>query len=168
MRYWWDPPAHAVAMAYFPAWPPTATVSQSVCRVEAFSGDFTCRQCGTEGDFYRRRICARCALRGNRNRFDLSTARAALEVMAEIVEALCGVDWPASIVTWKRSPRVQESRHRIGPGVIPPTHQGLDAAGTDKAINHLRSLLSNTPVSWLPAMNRWLGLNVGFPRNSRR
>ena len=28
-------------------------------------GDFTCRQCGAEGDFYRRRTCARCALRGD-------------------------------------------------------------------------------------------------------
>ena len=26
-------------------------------------GDFTCRRCGAEGDFYRRGTCARCALR---------------------------------------------------------------------------------------------------------
>ena len=81
--------------------------------------------------------------------------------MAPIVEALCGVERPASILTWKRSPRVQELLTGLASGDIPLTHQGLDEAGTDKATNHLRSLLEHAgilaardePLAWF---ERWL------------
>ena len=68
-------------------------------------GDFTCRQCGAEGDFYRRKTCARCALRDDLTALMIDGARSP-QAMAPIVEALCGVERPASILTWKRSPRV--------------------------------------------------------------
>ena len=70
-------------------------------------GDFTCRDCGTEADFYRRATCARCALRQDLTALMIDGAQRR-EAMAPIVEALCRVDRPASILTWKRSPRVQE------------------------------------------------------------
>jgi hypothetical protein len=83
------------------------------------------------------------------------------QAMAPIVEALCDVDRPASILAWKRSPRVQELLTGLASGAIPLTHQGLDEAGTDKAINHLRSLLEHAgilaardePLAWF---ERWL------------
>src|SRR4051794_23601702 len=87
--------------------------------------------------------------------------------MAAIVEALCRVERPASILTWKRSPKVKALLAGLACGEIPLTHQGLDNVGTDIATNHLRSLLE-TPASWLPATNRWPGSSIGSPRNSRR
>jgi hypothetical protein len=87
------------------------------------------------------------------------------QAMAPIVEALCDVDRPASVLTWKRSPRVQELLTGLASGDIPLTHQGLDEAGTDKAINHLRSLLEHAgilaardePLAWF---ERWLSTKL--------
>ena len=71
-------------------------------------GDFTCRGCGTEGDFYRRATCSRCALRQDLTALMIDGAQRPRQLWPPIVEALCRVDRPASILTWKRSPRVQE------------------------------------------------------------
>jgi hypothetical protein len=85
--------------------------------------------------------------------------------MAAIVEALCDVDRPASILSWKRSSRVHELLTGLAAGDIPLTHQGLDEAGTDHAINHLRSLLEHAgiltardePLAWF---ERWLSTKL--------
>jgi hypothetical protein len=108
-------------------------------------GDFTCGQCGAEGDFYRRKTCIRCALRDDLTALMIDGARDP-HAMAPIVEALCRVERPASILTWKRSPRVQELLTGLASGDIPLTHQGLDEAGTDKAANHLRSVLEHAGI----------------------
>jgi len=108
-------------------------------------GDFTCRSCRTEGDFYRRGTCARCALRQDLTALIIDGAQRP-EAMAPIVDALCRVDRPASILSWKRSPRVRELLTGLACGQIPLTHQGLDEAGTDGAVNHLRSLLEHAGI----------------------
>jgi hypothetical protein len=87
------------------------------------------------------------------------------QAMAPIVEALCDVDRPASILSWKRSSRVHELLTGLAAGDIPLTHQGLDEAGTDHAINHLRSLLEHAgiltardePLAWF---ERWLSTKL--------
>jgi hypothetical protein len=87
------------------------------------------------------------------------------QAMAPIVEALCDVDRPATTLTWKRSPRVHELLTGLASGAIPLTHQGLDEAGTDNAINHLRSLLEHAgilaardePLAWF---ERWLATKL--------
>jgi hypothetical protein len=107
--------------------------------------DFTCRSCRTEGDFYRRRTCARCALRQDLTALIIDGAQRP-EAMAPIVDALCRVDRPASILSWKRSPRVRELLTELACGQIPLTHRGLDEAGTDGAVNHLRSLLEHAGI----------------------
>ena len=68
------------------------------------------------------------------------------QAMAAIVEALCRVDRPASILTWKRSPKVKALLSGLACGEIPLTHQGLDNVGTDIATNHLRSLLEHAGI----------------------
>lgn len=85
--------------------------------------------------------------------------------MAPLVEILCRVDRPASILTWKRSPRVQELLIGLASGEIPLTHQGLDEAGTDKATNHLRSLLEHAGIlaardEPLAQFERWLSAKL--------
>jgi hypothetical protein len=127
-------------------------------------GDFTCRRCGTEADFYRRGTCTRCALREDLTSLMIDGAQHR-EDIAPIVEALCRVDRPASILTWKRSPRVQELLRGLANGKIPLTHDGLDEAGTDKAINHLRSLLEHAGVlagrdEPLARFERWLSVKL--------
>jgi hypothetical protein len=127
-------------------------------------GDFTCRECGAEGDFYRRRTCARCSLRQDLTALMIDGAHSP-QAMTPIVEALCDVDRPASILSWKRSPRVHELLTGLAAGDIPLTHQGLDEAGTDNAINHLRSLLEHAgilatrdePLAWF---ERWLATKL--------
>ncbi|MGB9305935.1 MAG: recombinase XerD [Mycobacterium sp.] len=69
--------------------------------------------------------------------------------MAPIVDALCSVDRPASILTWKLSPKVQALLAGLACGDIPLTHQGLDDAGMDTEAAHLRSLLGHNGI--LPA-----------------
>ena len=54
-------------------------------------GDFTCRDCGTEGDFYRCGTCARCSLRQDLTALMIDGAQRR-DAMAPIVEALCRVD----------------------------------------------------------------------------
>jgi hypothetical protein len=127
-------------------------------------GDFTCRRCETEADFYRRGTCTRCALREDLTSLMIDGAQHR-EAIAPIVEALCRVDRPASILTWKRSPRVQELLRGLANGKIPLTHDGLDEAGPDKAVNHLRSLLEHTGVlaardEPLARFERWLSVKL--------
>ena len=81
--------------------------------------------------------------------------------MAAIVDALCRVERPASILTWKRSPRVKALLAGLACGEITLTHQDLDKAGTDTATNHLRSLLEHAGIlavrdEPLARFERWL------------
>ena len=134
---------------------------QPICRSCAgISADFTCRRCGTEDDLYRRGTCARCALRDDLTVLMIDGAHDP-EAMAPIVDALCRVDRPASILTWKLSPKIQALLAGLACGDIPLTHQGLDDAGRYEQTAHLRSLLEHNGI--LPARDeplarfeRWL------------
>src|ERR1700682_3042736 len=136
-------------------------VQQPICRSCAgIPGDFTCRRCGTEADLYRRETCARCALRDDLTASMIDGAHDP-EAMAPIVDALCRVDRPASILTWKLSLKVQALLAVLASGDIPLTHQGLDDAGRYEQTAHLRSLLEHNGI--LPARDeplarfeRWL------------
>ena len=127
-------------------------------------GDFNCRGCGVEGDFYRRRTCARCSLRQDLTALMIDGAQHR-DAMAPIVEALCRVERPESILSWKRSPRVQGLLTGLADGEIPLTHAGLDQAGSDKAVNHLRSILEHADVlaardEPLARFERWLSAKL--------
>ena len=143
----------------------TDAIRQPICLSCArIPGDFTCRDCGTEADFYRRATCSRCALRQDLTALMIDGARGR-DAMAPIVEALCRVDRPASILTWKRSPRVQQRLRGLASGTIPLTHSGLDEAGPDKAVNHLRSMLEHAGVLTardepLARFERWLSVKL--------
>lgn len=50
---------------------------------------------------------------------------------------------PESILTWKRNQQVLELLGGITSGAIPLTHDGLNAAGSGRHIDHLRSLLQH-------------------------
>lgn len=104
--------------------------------------NYTCKSCGQEGELHRRGECARCALRG-----DLCTILlhhpADPAAMHTLIEVLCGVDRPESILTWKRNVQVLEMLGGIASGAIPLTHDGLTAAGSGRHVDHLRSLLQH-------------------------
>lgn len=105
-------------------------------------GDFTCRACSGEGEIYRCGQCARCALREDLCKILLHHP-ADLAAMQTLIEVLCGVDRPESILTWKRNIQVLELLGGITSGAIPLTHDGLTAAGSGRHIDHLRSLLQH-------------------------
>jgi len=135
--------------------------NQPICRSCAgISPDFTCRRCGTEDDLYRRGTCARCALRDDLTVSMIDGAHDP-EAMVPIVDALCRVDRPANILTWKLSPKIQALLAGLASGDIPLTHQGLDDDGRYEQTAHLRSLLVHNGI--LPARDeplarfeRWL------------
>jgi site-specific recombinase XerD len=103
--------------------------------------DFHCSRCGTEGEFYRRGICARCALRDDLTEL-LLTDPANPETANKIMDVLCKADRPESIITWKRSPKVQALLASLSRGEAPLTHEGLDSAAktAKREANHLRAL----------------------------
>ncbi|GFG55190.1 hypothetical protein MAGR_66310 [Mycolicibacterium agri] len=106
------------------------------------SGNYRCATCHTEGQLYRDGHCARCALRDDLT--DLMVDGAADPVtMGTIVTILCGVDRPESILSWKRSPTVRALLTGLAGGDIPLTHDGLDAAGQNRQVSHLRSILEH-------------------------
>jgi hypothetical protein len=104
--------------------------------------DFHCTSCNVEGEFYRRGICARCALRDDLNGLLLKDAADAVTA-GKIIEVLCKADRPESIITWKRSSKVQALLSSLSSGQTPLTHEGLEehreTAG--RAADHLRALL---------------------------
>ena len=104
--------------------------------------DYQCRTCHTEGQIYRHGRCARCALREDMTSLIVHGA-ADPAAMGTIVEILCGVDRPESILTWKRSPTVRALLTGLSCGDIPLSHDGLDAAGRSRQVSHLRSLLEH-------------------------
>jgi hypothetical protein len=65
------------------------------------------------------------------------------DAMTTIVEILCSVDRPESILTWKRSPKVQALLTGLATGDIELSHDGLDTAGPRRQASHLRSLLEH-------------------------
>jgi hypothetical protein len=121
----------------------TRTDARPVCLgCAGIPGNYQCRTCHTEGEMYRRGQCARCALRDDLTAMMVHGA-ADPSAMQTIVEILCSVDRPESILTWKRSAKVQNLLTGLACGAIPLSQEGLDAAGRGKHITHLRSLLEH-------------------------
>ncbi len=104
--------------------------------------NFHCARCNHEGEFYRRGICARCALRDDLTDL-LLTDPADPQAASQPLNVLCQADRPESIITWKRSPTVQAILISVASGQTALTHEGLDShlgiAG--RAVDHLRALL---------------------------
>jgi len=107
--------------------------------------DYRCRTCHTQGQIYRGGQCARCALRDDLTALIVDGA-ADPATMSAIVEILCGVERPESILTWKRSRIVQALLSGLSSGEIPLSHDGLDAVNQRERaqeVSHLRSLLEH-------------------------
>lgn len=82
------------------------TDSRPVCLTCAgVPGNFTCTICQCEGEMYRRGQCARCALHDDLCKILLHHP-ADLTAMQTLIEVLCGVDRPESILSWKRDIQV--------------------------------------------------------------
>ena len=104
--------------------------------------DFRCTRCRVEGENYRSGICARCALRDDLTALLITPAdRAQRAPLAELVDTLCSSGRPASILTWKQSPKVSALLTQLSTGEIPVTHQGLDQLPPGLSVEHLRALL---------------------------
>jgi hypothetical protein len=104
--------------------------------------DFRCTRCWVEGENYRSGICARCALRDDLTALLITPAdRAQRAPLAELVDTLCSSGRPASILTWKQSPKVSALLTQLNTGEIPVTHEGLDQLPPGLSVEHLRALL---------------------------
>ena len=88
---------------FCPAWRQTPTISRSACPARAFPETSPAEAAEQKANVYRRGICARCALREDLTALMIDGANDPA-AMTSIVEALCRVDRPASILTWKLSP----------------------------------------------------------------
>lgn len=81
-----------------------------------------------------------------------------------LVDVLCGVERPESILTWKRSAKVQALLRDLGNGTVPATHEGLDTI-TGRHVDHLRSLMQHHQLlperdPYLPAFERWIDTKI--------
>lgn len=121
--------------------PPEANGGPRCAPCAGIPHDFHCTRCNVEGEFYRRGICARCALRDDLNDL-LLTDPADPGTAGRIVDVLCKAGRPESIITWKRSPTVQALLSALLSGKTPLTHEGLDAQSesAEREANHLRAL----------------------------
>jgi len=104
--------------------------------------NFHCTRCNEEGEFYRRGICALCALRDDLTAL-LLTNPADPTTATRLIDVLCQADRPESMITWKRSAKVQTLLTSISSGQTPLTHEGLDShrETAGRAADHLRALL---------------------------
>lgn len=125
--------------------PPDTTGGPRCAPCAGIAHDFQCARCNVEGEFYRRGICARCALREDLTQL-LLTDPADPALAGRIVDVLCKAERPESIITWKRSPKVQSLLASLANGTTPLTHEGLDTKADTKAdtaereSNHLRAV----------------------------
>ncbi|MCH6470355.1 recombinase XerD [Sinomonas terrae] len=104
--------------------------------------DFHCTRCGTEAEPYRHGTCARCSLRDDLTALLLAEP-ADPAAMGRLVDVLCQAERPESIITWKRSPKVQTLLASLAAGTTSLTHGGLDThiPTAARAVDHLRALL---------------------------
>lgn len=123
----------------------------SACSGIAF--DFRCTRCGHEGQFYRRGMCARCALHDDLADILLDGA-ADPDAMTTLVAALCKAQRPESIFVWKRSPKVRALLRALATGATPLTHDGLDNHDGGREVDHLRALLVQSDL--LPPRDPYL------------
>ena len=84
----------------------------------------------------------------------------------DLIEVLCAVDRPESILTWKRNIQVLELLGGITSGAIPLTHDGLTAAGPGRHVDHLRSILQHHTDCSRNATNTSHVSKSGWPTNS--
>lgn len=127
---------------------------QPVCRDCArIRQNFYCTSCNEERRPYRGNVCARCSLRDDLDRaFVHSNSPAGF---SQLIDALCAADRAESIITWKRSVKVQGLLRSLGDGTTPLTHDGLDQyEPAGRHVDHLRAILQHRDV--LPARDKYL------------
>ena len=122
--------------------------------------NFYCTTCNEERRPYRGNACARCSLRD-----DLETAFLHQDSPAgfsKLIDALCGAERAESIITWKRSAKVQALVRSLGDGTTPLSHDGLDRyEPAGRHVNHLRAILQHHEVlpdrdKYLAYFERWI------------
>jgi hypothetical protein len=127
---------------------------QPVCRDCArIRQNFYCRSCNEERRPYRGNVCARCSLREDLERAFLHPDSPAS--FTQLIDALCAANRAESIITWKRSDKVQGLLRSLGDGTTPLTHDGLDQyEPAGRHVDHLRAILQHHDV--IPARDRYL------------
>ena len=127
---------------------------QPVCRDCArIAQSFYCASCHEERRPYRGDVCARCCLRNDLTREFIRPGSPA--GFPELIEALCAAERPESIITWKRSEKVQQLLRALGDGTIPMTHEGLDEVEPrGRHVEHLRAILQHHEV--LPPRDKYV------------
>ncbi|MGN7781224.1 recombinase XerD [Mycolicibacterium sp. 22603] len=127
---------------------------QPVCRDCArIRQNFYCTSCNEERRPYRGNVCARSSLREDLERAFLHPDSPAS--FTRLIDALCAADRAESIVTWKRSDKVQGLLRSLGEGTTPLTHDGLDQyEPAGRHVDHLRAILQHHDV--IPARDKYL------------
>ncbi len=115
----------------------------------------TCTRCSAEGERYRQGLCTRCALRDDLTNMLAPQRKLAVPDLHRLIDALCAVERPESIITWKRHPDVIGLLTDIGTGRVSLDHAGIDAAPAGRAREHLRQILVHTGL--LPTRSVDLG-----------
>ncbi len=127
---------------------------QPVCRDCArIPQSFYCTSCNEERRPYRRNVCARCCLREDLEKAFLQPDSPA--GFSRLIDALCAADRAESIITWKRSDKVEGLLRSLADGTTSLTHDGLDQYEPwGRYVNHLRAILQHHEI--LPPRDKYL------------
>ncbi|SER89631.1 hypothetical protein SAMN04488583_0085 [Mycobacterium sp. 88mf] len=119
---------------------------QPVCRDCArIRQNFYCTSCNEERRPYRGNVCARCSLHDDLERAFVQYNSPA--GFSQLIDALCAADPAESIITWKRSDKVQGLLRSLGDGTTPLSHDGLDRyEPAGRHVDHLRTILQHHEV----------------------
>lgn len=137
---------------------------QGALRAPVFCTTSTAHAATRKVSFCRRGICARCALRDDLTAL-LLTNPADPTTATRRIDVLCQADRPESIITWKRSAKIQALL--TSSGQTPLSQDGLDGSSdtAGRAADHLRALLTHHGLlphqdPYLNRFETWIASNA--------
>ncbi len=131
-----------------------------------------CAGCGAEDDFRTLHQCRRCSLRALLERlFDDGTGSVRAELVP-LVDALGAMEVPRGGLSWLSRRATAERIRALSTGVVPLSHDGLDALAMSNGREHLRELLVTHGVlperdRYLAAYERWAEARVRGVEHSK-
>jgi hypothetical protein len=134
--------------------------SATCARCAGITEVFSCRLCGANDDFLSLGRCRRCSLRIRLDQLFDDGSGGVKPELASLVEALGAMDSPRIGLNWLHKAATVERVRAIATGVVPLSHDGVDALVMSNGREHFRALLVAHGVlggrdHYLAAYERW-------------
>jgi len=124
--------------------PGRSRLGEAICRdCAGISTELSCARCGTEAEWVRGGLCARCVLRDELEHLLQPAEDRRLQAL---ITALVDAERPESLITYTRGAKARDLLTRIGSRELDLTHAAFDALPSSTAAEHLRALLTHHGV----------------------